>query len=286
VVYSPRTGRWELLGIRREGGIEEMPRVARELRRDMEELETHLAEEAAPQERTEEGMEFPFLVPVRGEEVILITEISTESNLFSIREHLLNRPFYARNIHAMANGRVEATCRCMTRREQVVAGERGPFAHLRSFLVSNVVVQRFPISESARLYQEYLRRVTPGYRELPADFDFSIKPDDESKIKKREIKEGLPRFGGWWSPGKAVVKYRNCLFLAEETRPEEGSGRIVTKLFLVDYKGIPMEGMGLMQFYGDIGDEKGYVALWNSISSECPFRTESQQRYELSLERE
>jgi hypothetical protein len=269
-----------------DGGEGEMPRISNALTRDLEELETQLTEEEAPQERTEGGMGFPFLVPILGEEVVVITEIPTGSEFLQIQEHLLNRPFYARHIHVKLNGRINTVCRCMIRREQVVTGETGPFAGLRSFTISNVVAQRFSLAARSRLYQEYLRRVTPGYRELPADFDFSIKADDESKMQKREVKEEMPKFAGWWSPARAISKYRSCLFLSQKTLPDPQSGRIMTQIFMVDYKGNPVEGMGLMQFYGDVGDKKGYVTLWSSITGECPFRTNSQRGYELSLERE
>jgi hypothetical protein len=272
--YSPETHRWE---VRRRGGEGEMPGVPEE------DVPTREVEEPA---LPVDVMDFPFITPRLDEEVVVIRKVSQESELWRIREHLLNRPFYGVNVQVRQDGRVDVSCRCMIRREQVVAGEGGRFANLRSFYLVDAVVERFPISSRRPVYQEYLRRVTPGYRELPPDFDFSIKGDDESKIVKREIKATMPKFAGWWSLRKAAEKYRECLFLYEKTEIDPRSNQATTTLLMVDYKGDPIEEMVLMKFYGDVSGEPGYVTMLDSISEDCPFRTNPRASNQVALERE
>jgi len=221
---------------------------------------------------TREGeLRFPFLIMEPREKVVTITEMKERHRYYRFREQFIGRPFYGASIETESDGYVTLTLRCMIRREEIVTGIRD-LEGMRATVIGGVKIAIHQPGDRERLYEAYLRRTRPGYQEVGADFDFTIIPDDESKMERREVQKKMNKFQGWWIPAlHQKVKFKECMFLEQECT-EGVDGGIETTIFLVDCQGNRLNRSNLVRFIGDNNGELGHLVRVSDISEGSPFR--------------
>ncbi len=257
-------GRW----IRREEV--EMPR-GREAESVRLEAEPRIRPEGAERSTTAEGeLLFPFLPAGVRDKIGIVREMDASDAYYSLREYIVNRPFYTNTYTRHRNGLYDATLRCMLRREELAPGNS--IGDIRTFSVHDASMEFYPVEDREWLYREYLGRTRPWYVEA-VGVEARIVPDDEDKIKPRKVKGQLPRFMGTWAPIMATEKYKDCIFVKLSTRSPGNSTRPVeVDLILVDYQGIPVSSPYLMTLVGDLNGVLGHVSTYSGVDERlCPF---------------
>lgn len=217
-----------------------------------------------------------FLRMEADEKVVVIEEIDQRYiNRGIPLEWLLDRPFYGRILLAgrdeQGRGWYHGSMRCVIRREEIAPVGVLGIGGTRSIRLDRVRVMVYQSSDLPRLYQEWVERTSPAFRDLPSDFSSDIVPDREDLMEKRKV-VGL-HFWGLWMPdvNYNVDKFAGAFFVRLEQRSR--SGRYTIVMYFCDENGDRLPEGSVLKLFGDSLTDgiHGYIQLEASVDPALPF---------------